>query len=113
MNVKIGKWTAELETYRPKEGEQEIKAKDFEVTKVELGTIDRADKNNLLKEMAQQMLYSSWEDGKEKKELKHTISSLLQFINTFYSFDATPLVQSPQIFDPDSSKSKNFLSQVQ
>lgn len=75
-NAKTREWKAEVATYRPKEEKKDVTVEDFKVTKIELGTMDRAGKNHLFKETAQQMLITSVQDRKEKKELKKTTVSL-------------------------------------
>lgn len=62
---------------------------DFEITRVDLGVLNRETKEHWLEQSTQNMLVQSQKDGKEK-ELKQIINALAEYIDLFGGFGALP-----------------------
>lgn len=73
---KTGRWIAKIASYKPKDENKEINAKDFEVTKVDLRNMSRDFDNHLFNVTAKKILTRSEKDGQEKRELKRHIKIL-------------------------------------
>lgn len=65
----IGKWVAEIASYKPKDEDKEVSAEEFEITKVELRNMSRDSDNHFFQVSAKKMLTRSEKDGREKREL--------------------------------------------
>lgn len=113
VDGKMGKWMVEIASYKSKDEGKELDEEDFQITRVDLGTMDRDANNHHFKYSAQKILTHSEKDGKEKKELKKNIRILAQFIDTLGCFGPLSLLQAPKNFDPTSSENKKLLSKVQ
>lgn len=107
------KWVVKIASYKPKGEDKEVSAKDFEVTKMELGNTSRDSDNHFFQVSAKKMLTKSEKDGREKRELKRHISILSQFIDSISCFRALPISHATKSFDPTSPKNKKLMSQVQ
>ena len=64
----------------------DLSISEFEVTRVNLGVLKKETKENWLDQSTQNMLVQSQRDGKEKKEVKHIINDLTEYINSFSGF---------------------------
>lgn len=71
-----GKWIVEITSYKPKDEDKEVSAKDFEITKMELRNMRRDSDNHFFQVSAKKMLTRSEKDGWEKRELKRHINIL-------------------------------------
>lgn len=107
-----GKITAEIATYKQKEL-GDIDDEGFKVTSVELGTINRSISNHFFKFSADHMLTQSEKDSKEKKELKGMVTTMATYIDSLMNLGALPIVQAPQPFDPNFSRSQQLIKQMQ
>ena len=99
----IGKVTTEMATYKQREGIHEVEAKDFEVTQMELGILSCHTNDHMFKYLVDRMLNQLKKDTQEKRDLKQSIISMAEYIDSLRSFGALPVVKAPQSFDLNSS----------
>ena len=58
------------------------------------------------------MLSQSEKDSREKKELKAMVTTMDAYIDSLINLGATPVIQLPQPFDPNSGESQLLMKQL-